>query len=97
MKQEKKQKRVQPTDKKAEESLTYTVEVRDKEGRVIQRISAPSRSYVEQWNQLLNVHTAQAAKTIRNTQGNEESVSPHLYNFRVDADIGEIRWGVRVG
>ncbi|GAI77408.1 unnamed protein product, partial [marine sediment metagenome] len=49
MNQEKKQKQVQPTSKKVEESLSYAVEVRDKEGRVIQRISAPSRSYVQQW------------------------------------------------
>ncbi|GAJ01607.1 unnamed protein product [marine sediment metagenome] len=91
MKQEKKQKRVQ------RESLSYTVEVRDKEGRVIQRISAPSRSYVEQWNQLLNVHASQANKTIRDTQGNEYSITTHAYNLCCNAAIGVITYGIRIG
>lgn len=67
MKQEKQQKQVQP--KKIEESLSYSVEVRDKEGRVLHRISAPSRSYVEQWNQLINLQATQVAKTIKDIGG----------------------------
>ncbi|GAI69534.1 unnamed protein product, partial [marine sediment metagenome] len=101
MRQGKKQKQVQPTSKKIEESLSYTVEVRDKEGRVLQRISAPSRSYVEQWNQLINAHASRADKTIRNTSGVEVSVSPYINNFRVievpPGTLGEIRWGMRIG
>ncbi|GAJ05789.1 unnamed protein product, partial [marine sediment metagenome] len=64
MKQEKKHK-VQRIPKEIKESLSYTVEVRDKEGRVLQRISAPSRSYVQQWNQLINVHASQAGKIVK--------------------------------
>ena len=77
MKQEKKPEqkpRVQRT-RKLEESLSYTVEVRDKEGRLIQHISAPSRSYVQQWNQILNVQATQANKTIKDIEGNNQSMA----------------------
>ncbi|MBA7678521.1 hypothetical protein ES703_86797 [subsurface metagenome] len=96
MKQEKKQKRVQPTKKK-EESLSYSVEVRDKEGRVIQRISAPSRSYVEQWNQILNVQASQISKTVKDTGGTDRSVQAYSFNLNVGYAIGEIKIGIRVG
>ncbi|GAJ22087.1 unnamed protein product, partial [marine sediment metagenome] len=79
MKQEKKQK-VQRTNKKVEKSLSYTVEVRDKDGRVLQRISAPSRSYVQQWNQILNVQAAQASKTVKDTGGEDRSISTNEKN-----------------
>ncbi|MBA7713761.1 hypothetical protein ES703_122771 [subsurface metagenome] len=97
MKQVKKQKQVQPTDKKAEESLTYTVEVRDKEGRVIQRVSAPSRSYVEQWNQLVNVQASQANKTIKDTGGVNRTIIPHASNFGYVSGIGDDYMGIVVG
>jgi len=93
MKQEKKQK---PVQRKKEESLSYTVEVRDKEGLVIQRISAPSRSYVEQWNQILNVQAAQADKTVKDTDGVSIARAPGA-NPRADAPIGYIGYGLRVG
>jgi len=98
MKQVKKQKRVQPVSKKKEEGLSYSVKVRDKEGRVLQRISAPSRSYVQQWNQLLNVQAAQANKTVKDTEGIAQSAEAQAANFSLQsAGIGEIRWGIRVG
>jgi len=85
MKQEKKQKRVQPTSRKIEESLSYSVEVRDKQGRVIQRISAPSRSYVQQWNQIINIQASQANKTVTDIAGNPISIPKHSASLRADA------------
>jgi len=96
MKQEKTQKQVKHT-KKIEESLSYTVEVRDKEGRIIQRTSAPSRSYVEQWNQLLNVQASQAGKTVKDTSGADRSVSKSSGLFLCNAGIGVVIYGLRVG
>ncbi|MBA7649497.1 hypothetical protein ES703_57294 [subsurface metagenome] len=95
MKQEKKPK-VQRTEKKVE-SLSYTVEVRDKEGRVLQRISAPSRSYVQQWNQILNVQAAQADKTVKDTGGADRTATPSEFNLYMFAPIGTIIQGIRVG
>jgi len=91
-----KQKRDRPSSK-AEESLSYSVEVRDKQGRVLQRLSAPSRSYVQQWNQFLNVHTSGAGKTIKDTGGTNRSIAPNSGNFRCNAGISQTANGLRVG
>ncbi len=80
-----------------EHSLFYTVEVRDKEGRVLQHISAPSRSYVEQWNQLTNIQASQAAKTVRETSGAEHGESASEGSLRANAEIGIVTSGIRVG
>ncbi|GAI91440.1 unnamed protein product, partial [marine sediment metagenome] len=80
-----------------EESLTYTVEVRDKEGRVLQHISAPSRSYVQGWNKLVNVGASGASKTITDTAGNPIVIPIHAVDLKLDAGIAAILWGLRVG
>lgn len=95
MKQIKKQKR--DRRKKIEESLSYTVEVRDKEGRVLQCISAPSRSYVEQWNQLMNVQASQASKTVKDITGTDRSMSIGPNQFSCNAAIADVTKGIRVG
>lgn len=92
MKQEKRRKR-----DKHNESLTYAIEVKDKEGRVLRHISEPSRSYVEQWNQLLNVQVAQANRSVRMTSGTPYSMPPHKDNFACNAAAGETTIGIRVG
>lgn len=89
MKQKKKQ--------KLEESLSYTVEVRGKEGRVIQCISAPSRSYVKQWNQIVNVESATSVKTVQDTGGVGRIVYAKSLDLRVSAGIGIVLYGIRVG
>lgn len=86
-------KRVQLTN----ESPSYSVEVRDKEGRVLQRISAPSHSYVEQWNQILNTHAKFTNILIRQTNGTELSISESGLSLRVKAAIGVTDNGLRVG
>lgn len=94
MKREKKQKQVQPK----EESLSYALEVRDKEGRVIQHISAPSRSYVQQWNQLLNVKTAYASRVVKDTGGtNRDASETSASLINAAAAIANTDYGLRVG
>ncbi|MBA7678547.1 hypothetical protein ES703_86824 [subsurface metagenome] len=93
MKQEKKQNRAP----KIEESLSYTVEVRDKKGRVIQRISAPSHSYVEQWNQLVQCYARAAARLVKDTDGVEQNVTAANYLSMAAGVIGEDKYGIRVG
>ncbi|MBA7515989.1 hypothetical protein ES705_08034 [subsurface metagenome] len=97
MNQGRKQKRVQRAPEKIEESLSYTVEVRDKEGRVLQRISAPSRSYVEQWNQLINLQATQATKTVKDTDGVDQACEPDSNTLKAYAPIGVTAHGIRVG
>jgi len=90
--------KIQKRAKKIEEPLSYTVEVRDKEGRVIQRISAPSRSYVEQWNQIINYHVAQAFQSITDVFGvPRASSSGWAESLDASAAIGDDSHGIRVG
>lgn len=96
--QRKNQKQVQPTSKKTEESLSYTLEVRDKEGRVIERISAPSRSYVEQWNQLVNIQAqAGLGKLVRATDGLEWSGNRSTWALSARGAVADVALGTRVG
>lgn len=97
MNQEKKQKRVQRAPEKIEESLSYTVEVRDKEGRVLQHISAPSRSYIQQWNQILNVQATQADKTVKDTGGDNRLIAFYCFSLTANANLGNVDKGIRVG
>ncbi|MBA7701990.1 hypothetical protein ES703_110741 [subsurface metagenome] len=95
--QAKKQNRIQRTDKKVEESLSYTVEVTDKEGRVLEHISAPSHSYAQQWNQLINVPASETIQTVKDTGGIGRSVQNSDANFAANAPIGNDFYGIRVG
>jgi len=95
MNKDKELKQVQP----ANESLSYAVEVRDKEGRVIKRISAPSRSYVQQWNQLINTSVAFAVDTWqkKDTGGVLRTSKGWVTNLKANAAIGDVTQGTRVG
>lgn len=79
------------------ESLSYYVEVSDKTGKIVERIDAPSRSYVQQWNQVINVHARQAASTIKDTDGVNRTVSPADTNLRINSGAGVTSYGIRVG
>jgi len=81
----------------ANESLSYSVVVRDKKGRVLQRISAPSRSYVQQWNQLINIQAKQTNSTLRLTDGTTFSIAKGPTNLVIEAAIGVTDYGFRVG
>lgn len=79
------------------EVLTYVVVVTDREGRVLRRIEAPSRSFVEQWNKVVNVQAKQTASTIKDTGGVDRSVAAHTNNLRIHAAAAIINYGIRVG
>ena len=83
--------------KQAIEVLTYVVVVTDREGRVLRRIEAPSRSFVEQWNKVINVQAKQTASTIKDTGGVDRSVAAHGNNLRIHAAAAVILYGIRVG
>ena len=77
--------------------LTYVVVVTDREGRVLRRIDAPSRSFVEQWNKVINVPAKLDASTIKDTGGVDRSVALSGSNLRIKAPAGVITYGIRVG
>ncbi len=98
MEKKKKQTPVQ-TKIKDEESLSYTVEVFDKDGKLLERVSRPSKSYCRPWNQIINEYASGGAgPNIINTAGVAKSPnnsSPSYLNS--NAAIGDVTNGIRVG
>jgi len=79
------------------EVLSYLVEVTDKEGHVIKRIEAPSKSFVRQWNQVVNIQAKQLASTLTDTGGVGRSISVVSVNLLIQAGAGVTNYGIRVG
>jgi len=82
---------------KIKEGLSYEVVVRDRHGKVLKRIAAPSRSYVSAWNQCLYVLNRHSSFTIIDTGGTGRSISYSSSVLRANAGAGEIGYGIRVG
>ena len=80
-----------------QESLSYEVVVRDRRGKVLERIVAPSRSYVSAWNQLLNVLNAHTGKYITDVDGASQYISYSSSVLRASAGAGDISYGTRIG
>ncbi len=85
--------------RKVEESLSYTVEVFDKDGKLLERVSRPSKSFTRNWNYIINEYASGGASpTIQNTGGSYKSPNNvsavFLYS---NAAIGVITTGIRVG
>ncbi|MBA7679523.1 hypothetical protein ES703_87820 [subsurface metagenome] len=76
-----------------EETLTYRVVVTDRNGKVLDDISAPSRSYVKQWNQILNVQADQTTETIKDITGANRTIEERTSNLEAKYAL----YGVRVG
>ncbi len=83
--------------KKHGEFLIYAVTVTDKDGKVLKRITAPSKSFVEQWNKLINVQARQVTATIKDTGGTARSVATHAYNLQMNGGAGVTTYGIRIG
>ena len=79
------------------EGLSYEVMVRDKEGKVLERIMAPARSYTRAWNQCLYVLNMYTGYTITDTGGTGRYISIGSNVLRANAGAGEIGYGIRVG
>lgn len=77
--------------------LDYLVEVTDKNGKVIQRIAAPSRSFVRQWYEVMRTQAAQAGMTIKDTGGTDRGVGISINNLYAKAGIGVTIYGLRIG
>lgn len=79
------------------QSLFYEVVVTDRHGKVLQRMSAPSKSYCKAWNQLLYVLNRHTGHWIKDTGGTDRSIGVSSSCLRANAGIGEIGYGIRVG
>ena len=81
------------------ESLSFKVEVHDKDGRLLKRVQGPSESYVRQWNQLINILARTANATIVDTGGTGRGVTYTSYDMNApeSASLGQSSWGTVVG
>jgi len=78
-------------------TIKYLVEVTDKDGKVLQRISGPARSFVRQWYDYMSAHADNVAKTVTDTGGVARGGSPHEYGFYAKAIQGVTTYGHRIG
>jgi hypothetical protein len=77
------QKKRPPKVARHSEGLHYAVEVRDAEGKLIQRIAAPARSYLGIWTKLLRGHMAGALTTVKDTGGTDRSSSGYSFDWNL--------------
>ena len=82
--------------------LSYTVIVTDKKGKVLKRISAPSRSYVQAWNKMICCHArytyvSAPYEVIKDIDGNNQNAYNSSRTLKCNAAIGDINSGIRVG
>jgi len=82
--------------------LSYTVIVTDKKGRVLKRISAPSRSYVQAWNKLIDSHAmftnaGSPYVVVKDTAGGDQNAYSSTITLQCNAPVGDINHGIRVG
>lgn len=77
--------------------LDYLVEVTDKDGKVLQSFSAPSRSFVRQWYDVMSAHCDNTNRTVKDTGGINRSGAPHERSWFAKAVATQTTWGHRVG
>ncbi|MBA7643439.1 hypothetical protein ES703_51165 [subsurface metagenome] len=85
--------------RKLEESLSYTVEVFDKDGKLLERVSRPSHSYTRNWNYIINEYASGGqGPALKNTSGASKTPANGAYLWLgSDAGIGVVSKGIRVG
>jgi len=92
-------KKPEPGNKKLEPTMTlkYLVEVTDKDGKVIQRISAPGRSFVRQWYDAMSAMADNEGRTVTDTGGTVRAATPNAACFYALAAAGITTYGIRIG
>ena len=79
------------------QQLYYTVEVRDREGKLLKREKRKSRSYIKQWNELVCVQCRQDTVTIKDTGGTNRTITKQAFNLVMAAAATVVTYGIRVG
>ena len=78
--------------------LAYSVEIKDKDGKVIQRISGPAHSYVRQFYEMMSVQARQEALAgVVDTDGVARTITVNAVNFMCYAIAGVTLYGIRIG
>lgn len=76
----------------------YTIEVKNKEGKLLKRIKRKSRSFVQQWNELVAVQLGfKTDLSIKDTGGADRDIDYNEANFKATAAAADDTFGIVVG
>jgi len=76
----------------------YSIVIRDKDGKVLKRLSAPSKSFLKRWNEALYMYFAQVSpRNVKNTAGASPETATSVPIFTMDAPIADDDWGIVIG
>ena len=78
--------------------VSYSIVVKDKDGKVLKRLSAPSKSFLKRWNKALYMYFAYVTPlTIKNTAGASPETAASVPIFQMNAPAGDDDWGIVIG
>lgn len=90
--------------KKGEETVSkiealYTLEVKDKNGKTVSKITKPCKSFVLQFLQMLEtqIFPTSTPTTVTDITGTDYTTSAHAQNFKADALVTDDAVGMLVG
>lgn len=79
-------------------TLYYSVEARDRYGKLLKREKRKSRSYVQQWNELVCVQAGRKTSfSIKDIDGVDQAVNYDEGNFYMTGQLNVTNWGIVVG
>ncbi len=77
--------------------LYYTIEVRDREGKLLKRLKRKAHSYLKAYNQILYNHYSSASQSVKDTGGTDRSIARNASDFVSGAAIGNDDRGIIIG
>lgn len=83
--------------KKVKEQLFYKVIIKGKDGKVITTQKGEAHSFLKAYNQLLAASMGAGGQTIKDTGGTDRTSGTSYNNFNLNAGIGTVVQGIRVG
>ena len=79
------------------ERVFYTIEVRDREGKLLRHFTRRSHSFVRQWNQIVNVQCKGTALAITDVGNVSRNVNQNTANLIMTGGAGSVAYGIVVG
>lgn len=76
----------------------YTIEIRDREGKLLKRFKRKSRSFVQQWNELICVHCGNKSDfSIKDTGGTDRDIDPQSNTLAIFPTASQVNGGIVCG
>ena len=75
----------------------YTLEVKDKNGKTVSKVTKPCHSFVLAFMQLIEVQFYGSSVTIKDTAGANQAITTNQYNLLSGGPVGDANKGTLVG